>query len=230
MAEFLGAGAAVLVVLVIPIVAHAQHALRRLDEHGRRTAPKRAREHAEPKTRSTRVDDAAAPGHDASRRTKAKTDVRTDAAGMAERRPPTRPPSQGLARASTATPTRSIEGEVMNAQDVVAEQELLLRPPRPTRSSGWPRALRSCGSRAIQDKSKDLAITSASRASRRPASSLIAFSLTFAVFDWIMSLDPTWYSTIFGVTYLRRLDGVQLRGPHPHFPSMRNERRCSRRK
>jgi len=28
---------------------------------------------------------------------------------------------------------------------------------------------------------------------------LFAFSLTFAAFDWLMSLDPTWPSTIFGV-------------------------------
>ena len=25
--------------------------------------------------------------------------------------------------------------------------------------------------------------------------------MTFAVFDWVMSLDPTWSSTIFGVTF-----------------------------
>ncbi|MBI5647685.1 MAG: hypothetical protein HY962_12210 [Ignavibacteriae bacterium] len=28
---------------------------------------------------------------------------------------------------------------------------------------------------------------------------LFAFTLTFAAFDWLMSLDPHWYSTIFGV-------------------------------
>jgi hypothetical protein len=34
-----------------------------------------------------------------------------------------------------------------------------------------------------------------------PALLLFALSLTFAAFDWIMSLDPHWFSTIFGVTY-----------------------------
>src|SRR5262249_42971530 len=29
----------------------------------------------------------------------------------------------------------------------------------------------------------------------------LALSITFAAFDWLMSLDPTWYSTIFGVYY-----------------------------
>ncbi|MBC8071184.1 MAG: quinol:cytochrome C oxidoreductase [Deltaproteobacteria bacterium] len=30
---------------------------------------------------------------------------------------------------------------------------------------------------------------------------LFAFSLTFGAFDWLMSLDPHWFSTIFGVYY-----------------------------
>jgi hypothetical protein len=30
---------------------------------------------------------------------------------------------------------------------------------------------------------------------------LFGFSLTFAAFDWLMSLDPHWFSTIFGVYY-----------------------------
>ncbi len=32
-----------------------------------------------------------------------------------------------------------------------------------------------------------------------PALIAIGFTLTFAAFDWVMSLDPTWYSTIFGI-------------------------------
>ncbi|MCB1218981.1 quinol:cytochrome C oxidoreductase, partial [bacterium] len=34
-----------------------------------------------------------------------------------------------------------------------------------------------------------------------PGLLLFALSLTFAAFDWIMSLDPHWFSTIFGITY-----------------------------
>ncbi|HEX5052620.1 MAG TPA: quinol:cytochrome C oxidoreductase [Planctomycetota bacterium] len=34
-----------------------------------------------------------------------------------------------------------------------------------------------------------------------PGMLLFALSLTFASFDWIMSLDPHWFSTIFGLTY-----------------------------
>lgn len=34
-----------------------------------------------------------------------------------------------------------------------------------------------------------------------PALIVFALSVTFAAFDWIMSLDPHWYSTIFGVVF-----------------------------
>ncbi len=34
-----------------------------------------------------------------------------------------------------------------------------------------------------------------------PGLLLYALSVTFAAFDWIMSLDPHWFSTIFGLTY-----------------------------
>jgi hypothetical protein len=29
----------------------------------------------------------------------------------------------------------------------------------------------------------------------------IAIAITFAAFDWLMSLNPTWFSTIFGVYF-----------------------------
>lgn len=31
---------------------------------------------------------------------------------------------------------------------------------------------------------------------------LLSFTVTFAVFDWVMSLEPHWYSTIFGMLFL----------------------------
>ena len=50
-----------------------------------------------------------------------------------------------------------------------------------------------------QDETKDFALTN--RMQSLSAISLIAFALTvtFAAFDWLMSLEPAWYSTIFGV-------------------------------
>jgi hypothetical protein len=52
-----------------------------------------------------------------------------------------------------------------------------------------------------QDRSGDHAITR--RLGRVSAPSLIVFgvTITFASFDWMMSLDPHWYSTIYGVVF-----------------------------
>jgi hypothetical protein len=50
-----------------------------------------------------------------------------------------------------------------------------------------------------QDKDGDPKHTLAMQGLSAPALPLFALSLTFAGFDWIMSIDPKWYSTIFGV-------------------------------
>ncbi|MFO0680614.1 MAG: hypothetical protein U0234_01120 [Sandaracinus sp.] len=52
-----------------------------------------------------------------------------------------------------------------------------------------------------QDTTKDRQITN--RLNKAAPVSLFAFAitLTFAAFDWMMSLEPTWFSTIFGVQY-----------------------------
>lgn len=50
-----------------------------------------------------------------------------------------------------------------------------------------------------QDKSKDPRLTLAAQRFAPPATFLYGLTLTFAAFDWIMSLDPMWFSTIFGV-------------------------------
>lgn len=50
-----------------------------------------------------------------------------------------------------------------------------------------------------QDSSKDKALT-VQMARWAPLSAVgFGLSLTFAAFDWLMSIEPTWYSTIFGV-------------------------------
>lgn len=51
-----------------------------------------------------------------------------------------------------------------------------------------------------QDKSKDKSLTVTSARSAPAAIAVIALTLTFASFDWLMALEPSWYSTIFGVT------------------------------
>ena len=52
-----------------------------------------------------------------------------------------------------------------------------------------------------QDTTKDPNLTLRAQRFAPPATMLFALSLTFAAFDWIMALEPTWFSTIFGVVY-----------------------------
>jgi hypothetical protein len=52
-----------------------------------------------------------------------------------------------------------------------------------------------------QDVSADPAATRRLQMVAAPALLLYAITQTFAAFDWIMSLDPHWYSTIFGVYF-----------------------------
>ena len=52
-----------------------------------------------------------------------------------------------------------------------------------------------------QDQTGDPAISLKLSRVAAPGLLLFALSTTFAAFDWIMSIDPHWFSTIFGVTY-----------------------------
>ncbi|MHB0957086.1 MAG: quinol:cytochrome C oxidoreductase [Pirellulaceae bacterium] len=52
-----------------------------------------------------------------------------------------------------------------------------------------------------QDDSGDANLTLRMERVSYPALILFAVTITFAAFDWIMSLTPHWYSTIFGVYY-----------------------------
>jgi hypothetical protein len=50
-----------------------------------------------------------------------------------------------------------------------------------------------------QDKSRDPKLTVKMTKWSAPLAIAFGLSLTFAAFDWLMALEPTWYSTIFGV-------------------------------
>lgn len=54
-------------------------------------------------------------------------------------------------------------------------------------------------SRELDAKPNDPKVVAKMQAVSAPAMFAFALSLTFAGFDWLMSLDPHWYSTIFGV-------------------------------
>ena len=50
-----------------------------------------------------------------------------------------------------------------------------------------------------QDRTKDMKITARLQKLSPLVLILFGLTLTFAMFDWVMSLEPTWYSTIYGV-------------------------------
>lgn len=52
-----------------------------------------------------------------------------------------------------------------------------------------------------QDASGDPALTIQMERASGPALLMFAVTLTFASFDWLMSLEPAWFSSIFGVYY-----------------------------
>ncbi len=62
-------------------------------------------------------------------------------------------------------------------------------------------ALRLTKWSARQDLDGDVAYTRKMRSLSAPGMVLLGVTTTFAAFDWIMSLDPHWYSTIFGVYF-----------------------------
>lgn len=95
--------------------------------------------------------------------------------------------------------------------DVVASDPLLLgkspylnTPFFLARTAGyflvWFLLTRSLYRRSIQqDTSSEKGQTIRMRQISAPGMVLFGFTLTFAAFDWMMSLTPHWYSTIFGV-------------------------------
>ncbi|HEV7671033.1 MAG TPA: quinol:cytochrome C oxidoreductase [Thermoanaerobaculia bacterium] len=62
-------------------------------------------------------------------------------------------------------------------------------------------ALRLNSLSRLQDRTGDHDLTRRMRKMSAPGLILFALSVTFFAFDWVMSLDPHWYSTIFGVYF-----------------------------
>jgi hypothetical protein len=52
-----------------------------------------------------------------------------------------------------------------------------------------------------QDRTGELSVTRRLQRRAGPGIALFAVTVTFAAVDWLMSLDPHWYSTIFGVYF-----------------------------
>lgn len=62
-------------------------------------------------------------------------------------------------------------------------------------------AVRLFGYSTAQDTTKDPKLTLRAAKFSTGGVMLFALSLTFAAFDWVMSLEPSWFSTIFGVVF-----------------------------
>jgi hypothetical protein len=85
-------------------------------------------------------------------------------------------------------------------QGALAERQLLHRPQRrlhPVRDVARLAPLRLVARRT---RKAGTALTARS-AGRRAALPFMRLAITFAAFDWLMSLNPTWFSTIFGVYF-----------------------------
>ena len=61
--------------------------------------------------------------------------------------------------------------------------------------------LKLFGMSTAQDASGDKQLTVKLARFAAPATFLYALTLTFAAFDWVMSLEPAWYSTMYGVRF-----------------------------
>ena len=54
----------------------------------------------------------------------------------------------------------------------------------------------------LQDSTADRQITRRTQKLSGPGMVLLVFTVTFAAIDWFMSLDPEWYSTIYGLIFV----------------------------
>jgi hypothetical protein len=97
-----------------------------------------------------------------------------------------------------------------NPHEVLEEEVLAKKGPFLNHSFFFVRAiiyfviwfwlgLRLFGYSTAQDVSGDKQYTNKLKSLSAPGTFLYAMSLTFAGFDWVMSLEPGWYSTMFGV-------------------------------
>ena len=82
------------------------------------------------------------------------------------------------------------------------ERRLLRRPHGRLLRGGRRSSPGGCSAWSTrQDASGDPALTQKQRNLGTGALPLMAMVITFAGFDWLMSLNPIWFSTIFGVYY-----------------------------
>jgi hypothetical protein len=142
--------------------------------------------------------DVAAAEHQAPEKS-AKSSPLEEARGLAAREP------AALRDVPIASATRMEKAEDASEQKIVDHKRFFLNK--------WFFIIRLIGYLAIwswladryyrwsteQDKTKALENTASAQSFAPPALILWGLSLTFFAFDWLLSLNATWYSTIFGV-------------------------------
>jgi hypothetical protein len=199
-AEFFMSGLPVFAVLFIPIIFVMGHLFPWLAHHsgGEHGAPA---EHAAlaiiPEAHAQPAEHGGAAGH-------------ADHAGAAAN------PAEGHGSPSHATPAaagghEAVHGGSADPHELEEEELLEKKSPYLNKTAFLIRALvyfilwtwvslRFFGLSTSQDTSKDPKLTLAAQRFAPAATPIFGLTLTFAAFDWLMSLNPTWYSTIFGVT------------------------------
>jgi hypothetical protein len=113
----------------------------------------------------------------------------------------------GAAKADHLTPERQNEALEADEEQTLAKKAAYLSHPFffariALYFAAWLFiAFRMFGLSTSQDTSGDPALTRKAQSIAPVMTILFGLSLTFAVFDWVMSLEPGWSSTIFGVAY-----------------------------
>src|SRR5262249_47982956 len=111
----------------------------------------------------------------------------------------------------TAPKTVQAEAAAHSPQEMAEHNEVLQKKSPYLHGSGWLAramiylliwsglALLYYSWSRRQDQTKDTKLTVKMQSWSAISVIVLAMTLTFAAFDWLMSLEPTWYSTIFGV-------------------------------
>lgn len=172
-AEFIMSGLPAVAILVLPLLAGAPHIYSWMNEHGHHGAP--SAEHAS--------DEHAAPADHA-------------AAAHGEHADPASP--EALEHAEHEA-EESLEAKVLEGKKAYLNKNAFY-----TRAVAYVVIWAMLATLYFrfstkQDADGSFAHTKSAQSLAPIALVLFGFSLTFACIDWLMSLDPLWYSTIFGV-------------------------------
>lgn len=99
------------------------------------------------------------------------------------------------------SPEHALHGEIMESKTWFLDQAFFYARAAVYFIAWWGLMFLFFNWSTKQDKEKGLKHSKLMEKWAPACTFVFGFSLTFAAFDWMMSLEPTWYSTIFGVIY-----------------------------